>query len=161
MPLPPEVIADAFYGPDALFVDEIVEVNKEAGLIRARMSTSEDMPFTRSQVVDPVKHPRHVAGAVMVHVTGVLGFLHFYYVLGLRHADGWAGFGVRMHGVRFHRIAKIGPPLDLECRATKLRQLNGRILVRYSFEFRQEGELVYEGDQTAIWTQRGFEDAVD
>jgi len=27
----------------------------------------------------------------MVHVTGMLGFAHAYFVLGLRHADGWIG----------------------------------------------------------------------
>ena len=29
----------------------------------------------------------------MVHLTGMLGFMHAYYVLGLRHADGWIGYG--------------------------------------------------------------------
>ena len=50
----------------------------------------------------------------MVHVTGMLGFAHAYFVLGLRHADGWIGYGTHIHAARYGRLATIGPPLLLD-----------------------------------------------
>ena len=87
----------------------------------------------------------------MVHVTGMLGFAHAYFVLGLRHADGWIGYGTHIHGARYGRLATIGPPLLLECRATRVRRIQGSVYVRYAFRFEQEGALVYESDQDAVW----------
>lgn len=34
----------------------------------------------------PEKHPRHVAAGVIVHLSGMLGYAHGYFVLDLRHA---------------------------------------------------------------------------
>ena len=93
MALDPEFVADCPYRPAAICIDEILEIDKEAGLIRARMPTRPDLPLTRDQRAHPVRHPRHVSGGFMVHLTGMLGFMHTYYVLGLRHADGWIGYG--------------------------------------------------------------------
>ena len=42
------------------------------------------------------------------HMTGMIGFVHAYYVLGLRHADGWIGYGAKIHSARFRALA---PPM--------------------------------------------------
>ncbi|MGB8221056.1 MAG: hypothetical protein WCF10_00645 [Polyangiales bacterium] len=151
MSLDPEFIADCPYGPDAIGIDEIVEIDKEAGIVRATMTTHPDLPLTRDQRAHPVRHPRHVSGGFMVHLTGMLGFMHAYYVLGLRHADGWIGYGGRIYDARFVALAKMGPPLDLQLRATKVRQRENQVFGRYEFLFTQDGALIYQGDQAAMW----------
>ena len=151
MPLDPEFVADCPYGPEAICIDELVDVDAEAGIIRARMSTRPDLPLTRDQRAHPVRHPRHVSGGLMVHLTGMLGFMHTYYVLGLRHADGWIGYGGRIYDARFAALATMGPPLELEVRATKVRQRENQVFGRYEFRFTQEGKLIYQGDQAAMW----------
>ena len=151
MALEPEFIADCLYGPGAICIDEIVEIDRENGIVRARMTTHPDLPLTRDQRAHPVRHPRHVSGGLMVHLTGILGFMHTYYVLGLRHADGWIGYGGRIYSARFAALAKMGPPLDLELRATKVRQRANQAFGRYEFRFTQDGTLIYEGDQAATW----------
>jgi len=153
MALEPEFVADCPYGPGAICIDEVVEIDKAAGIVRARMSTHPDLPLTRDQRTHPVRHPRHVSGGLMVHVTGMLGFMHAYYVLGLRHADGWIGYGGRIYAARFVALATMGPPLDLELRATKIRQRENQVFGRYEFRFTQEGTLIYQGDQVAMWTK--------
>ncbi|MGB5809969.1 MAG: hypothetical protein WBG86_05525 [Polyangiales bacterium] len=151
MALDPEFVADCPYGPEALGIDEIVEIDKAAGIVRARMATHPDLPLTRDQRAHPVRHPRHVSGGFMVHMTGMLGVMHTYYVLGLRHADGWIGYGGRIYDARFAALAKMGAPLDLECRATKVRQSSARVFARYDFRFTQEDTLIYQGDQAAMF----------
>jgi hypothetical protein len=151
MALDPEFVADCPYGPAAICIDEILEIDKDAGLIRARMPTRPDLPLTRDQRAHPVRHPRHVSGGFMVHLTGMLGFMHTYYVLGLRHADGWIGYGGRIYDARFAALATMGPPLDLEVRGTKVRQRENQVFGRYEFRFTQEDRLIYQGDQAAMW----------
>ena len=151
MALEPEFVADCPYGPDSICIDEVVEIDEESGIVRARMSTHPDLPLTRDQRAHPIRHPRHVSGGLMVHVTGMLGFMHAYYVLGLRHADGWIGYGGRIYAARFAALAKMGPPLDLELRATKVRQRETQVFGRYEFRFTQEDVLIYECDQVAMW----------
>ena len=151
MALDPEFVADCPYGPEAICIDELFEVDEDAGIVRARMSTRPDLPLTRDQRAHPVRNPRHVSGGLMVHLTGMLGFMHTYYVLGLRHADGWIGYGGRIYDARFVALATMGPPLDLELRATKVRQRETQIFGRYEFRFTQEDTLIYQGDQVAMW----------
>ena len=151
MALDPEFVADCPYGPGGLLLDDIVEVRADEGLVVARMPTHEELPLTREQRVHPVRHPRHVSGGLMVHMTGMVGFAHAYYVLGLRHAEGWIGYGARIHSARFRALARPGPPMLIECRSTKLRRGATSVLARYAFRFLQEDQLVYEGDQTALW----------
>lgn len=151
MPLDPAFVADCPYGPDALFLDEILEVNRETGRVVARMPSHEELPLTRSQRVHPVKHPRHVNGGLMVHMTGMLGFVHAYYVLDLRHADGWIGYGAKIHEARFVALAKPGTPLTLMAEAVRTRRMNDNILARYRFQFHQGETLVYESEQSAMW----------
>jgi hypothetical protein len=102
-----------------------------------------------------VKHPAHVAGAVMVHATGMLGFIHAYHLLGLRHGAGWIGYGTHIHRVVFRKLVPPGKPIIATCVATKIRKGASRYMVRYSFDFRHEGDRCYEGDQTAVWMLTG------
>ena len=153
MPLDPAFVADCPYGPDALFLDEILEVNRETGRVVARMPSHEELPLTRSQRVHPVKHPRHVNGGLMVHMTGMLGFVHAYYVLDLRHADGWIGYGAKIHEARFVALAKPGAPLTLMGETIRTRRMNDNILARYRFQFHQGETLVYESEQSAMWVK--------
>jgi hypothetical protein len=151
MPLDPAFVADCPYGPGGLLIDEILEVDRAKSSIRARMATHDDLPLTREQRVHELYHPRHVSGGLMVHLTGMLGFVHAYYVLDLRHQDGWIGYGVRITDARFHAIARPGAPLDMFCRATRVRRTPKSVFGRYEFEFTQSGTLVYSSDQTAMW----------
>jgi hypothetical protein len=151
MGLDPEFVADSPYGPGALLIDEILEVDRERGLVVARMPTTGDLPLTREQRNDPVLHPAHLNGGLLVHMTGMLGFVHAYHVLGLRHRDGWIGYGARIHSARFHELARLGAPVVLRGWSTHVRRGPQRILARYRFEFSQGDALVYEGDQSAMW----------
>jgi len=149
--LDPDFVVDCPYAPQALLFDEILELDREAGLVVARMPTHHRLPLTELQRNHPLRHPSHVSGALMVHATAMLGFAHAYFVLGLRHADGWIGYGTHIHDARYGRLAAIGPPLRLECRATRVRQIRGSLYVRYAFRFEQLGEVAYESDQGAVW----------
>ena len=151
-PLDPEFLADCPYGPEGLLIDEILLIDKAQGLVRARMPTSDDLPLTRTQRAHPVRHPRHVSGGLMVHMTGMMGFAHAYFVLGLRHADGWIGYGAKINSARFRALAPPGVPLVLECRATQVRRGDTSVFARYVFTFTQGDTVVYEGDQSAFWT---------
>jgi hypothetical protein len=151
MPLDPDFVDDCLYLPDGLLIDEVLDVDAPNSLVRVRMPTHEGLPITAAQRVVPGIHPRHVSGGLMIHMTGVVAFAHFYYVLGLRHRDRWTGYGVRIQEARFHRLATIGPPLVLECRALRTRRRGTHLLVQYQFRFFQEDVLVYEGQQAAMW----------
>jgi hypothetical protein len=153
MTLDPAFVADCPYGPAALLIDDIVEVNRDAGTVVARMPTHADLPLTRDQRAHPERHPRHVSGALMIHATGMMGFAHAYFVLGLRHADGWIGYGTHIHDARFRRMGSIGEPMQLACTALQLRRIRSSIFARYAFRFTQHGELVYESEQSAMWTR--------
>lgn len=151
MPLDPAFVADCPYGPEALFIDEILSVDAAKSEVLCRMPVHDELPLTRSQRVHPVRHPRHVNGGLMLHMTGMLGFVHAYYVLGLRHAEGWIGYGAKIHGARFANLATPGEPMLLRGWTTRVRRGREQILARYAFDFRQGEKVVYEGDQTAMW----------
>jgi hypothetical protein len=144
-------IDDCPYDTDALLIDEVLEVDREKSMVRVRMPVHAGLPLTQSQKVHPVLHPQHVSGGLMVHMTGMIGFVHAYYVMDLRHREGWIGYGVRIHHARFHNLANMGEPLVMKGWATHVRRGSKNILGRYSFEFMQGDKLVYEGDQTAMW----------
>jgi hypothetical protein len=146
-----DFLRDCPYGPEVLFFDELSSVDVSASSIRCRMPTDQPMPFTSSQRVHPTRHPRHVAGAVIIHATGSLGFIHAYYVLGLRHHEGWVGYGTHIHRGVFRKLVTPGTPIDATCVGTRIRRGATRIMARYTFEFRHEGAICYEGDQTAVW----------
>ncbi len=151
MSLDPDFVADSPYGPEALLFDEILEVDVPGSRVVARMPVHADLPLTRDQRVHPLRHPRHLNGGLMVHLTGMLGLVHAYYVLGLRHRDGWIGYGAKIHGARFLALATPGTPLVLTAVTTRMRKGDAAIMARYTFQFRQGETLVYDGDQTAMW----------
>lgn len=151
MPLDPDFVADCPYAPEGLLLDEILEIDREQHLVRALMQTHDDLPITRAQRVHPVRHPRHVSGGLMVHMTGMIGFVHAYYVLGLRHGDGWIGYGGRIYDAKFRALAPPGAPLLLEGKATNVRRGDKSVFVKYCFRFTQGETLVYTGEQAAMW----------
>jgi len=155
MPLDPGFAADCPYGPGAQLLDEIISIDHETSTIVARMLPTDDLPLTRDQRVHPERHPRHVSGGLMIHVTGILGFAHAYFLLGLRHADGWIGYGTRIHDARFRKLGVMGEPIELACTATLIRRIRKSMVGRYEFRFRQSGDVIYEGAHTAMWTQGG------
>ena len=149
--LDPDFAADAPYGPGGLLIDAVTEVDRAGSRVVARMPTHDDLPLTREQRAHPLRHPRHVNGGLMVHVTGMVGFVHFYYVVGLRHADGWVGYGGRIKSARFRALAPPGEPLFIECVGTSERRSDAKLLSNYRFRITQAETLVYESDQTALW----------
>jgi hypothetical protein len=151
MPLDPEFLADSPYGPGGLLMDEILEIDAANDRVVARMPTFDELPLTREQRAHPVRHPRHVSGGLMVHMTGMVAFVHAYYVLGLRHADGWIGYGGKINSARFKALAPPGEPLILECKATQVRRGDTNVFARYLFKFTQKDVVIYEGDQSAMW----------
>jgi hypothetical protein len=153
MALDPAFVADCPYGASALLIDDIVRVDRETSTVVARMPTHPELPITRDQRAHPERHPLHVSGGLMIHATGILGFVHAYYVMDLRHAEGWIGYGTHIHEGKFKKMAKVGPAMLLTGTATSVRKIRSAIVARYSFRFEQGGELVYEGDHGAIFTR--------
>jgi hypothetical protein len=146
-------LADLPYDPAVLLFDRLLELDPVESRVRCRMPTDRPIPFTVHQRAHPDRHPRHVAGAAMIHATGMLGFVHAYYLLGVRHADGWIGYGTHIHSATFRKLVSPGAPMECACRATKTRLGRTRHIVRYEFEFLHEGDVCYLGDQTAVWTK--------
>lgn len=138
------------YREEAFLIDELVVMDAERGRIEARMDTRRPLPFAAAQRTS-TNHPGHVSGAEIIMITGGLGCLHAWFFHGCRWDEGWAGFGNRIHRADFKRLARIGAPLELCSQETRKRIGPRRVLLRYDFEFRQEGEVVYVGDQTAMF----------
>ncbi|MAG31414.1 MAG: hypothetical protein CL908_11070 [Deltaproteobacteria bacterium] len=153
---PPEEVQnflDTFlYREEAVLIDEITLLDRQDTRIEARIDTTRSLPFAASQRVGP-NHPAHVSGAELLMTTGSLGCLHAYFFHGCRWDEGWAGFGNRVHRADFKRLAIIGPPIELSSRETRTRVGPARVLIRFAFDFRQRGELVYVGDQSAIFVK--------
>lgn len=148
---------DLPYDPEVLLFDRLLEVDRDKSLVRCRWTTSDSEPITRSQRGHPVRHPRHVAGSLMVHATGMLGFIHAYYVLGLRHREGWIGYGTHMYKAVFRKLVPPGDEIIATGWAKRSRMGQVRHFLRYAFEFRHEGDLCYESEQAAMWLQTGDE----
>lgn len=138
------------YREEAFLIDEIVTMDAEQGLIEARMDTLRPLPFAAAQRTS-ANHPGHVSGAEVIMITGGLGCMHAWFFHGCRWDEGWAGFGNRIHRADFKQLARLGPPLELSSRETRRRVGPKRVLLRYEFEFKQEGKVVYVGDQTAMF----------
>jgi hypothetical protein len=132
----PEFLDDLPYEPRALFLDRIEAFDEKARTIVCRMPTDVPMPFTDAQRTHPVKHPHHV---------------HVYYMLGLRHADGWTGYGTHVHRAVFRKLVPPGKPLLCSCKELRARFMGERIFVTYEFEYRHEGDVAYESKQSAMW----------
>ena len=143
------------YREPAVLVDEITSIDPEVGRIEALLDTVDrpsPFPFAETQRTSP-NHPGHVSGAELVMVTGALGCLHAWLFHGVRWDEGWAGFGNRIHRADFRRLSRLGPPIELVSTETRKRVGPTRVVLRYAFEFRQEGELVYVGDQSAMFVK--------
>ncbi len=143
-------LASFLYRDEAFLVDEVVRLDAEAREIEARLDTTRPLPFAGAQRVS-AEHPAHVAAGEILMATGSLGCMHAWFFHGCRWDEGWAGFGNRIHRADFKNLARIGPPLELRSRETRLRVGPSRVVLRCEFEFRQDGELVYRGDQTAMF----------
>jgi hypothetical protein len=149
-----QFLDDSPYHPSVLLLDRLLELDPERSLVRCRMPTLPSDPFTAAQRTHPVRHPAHVSGAAIVQATGSLGFVHAYYLLGLRHRDGWIGYGTHIHRAVFRQLIRPGAEVEASCAATRIRREDDRYAIRYRFDFRAGGKRAYEGDQTAFWFRR-------
>ena len=140
------------YTEEAVLVDEITLLDRESRRLEAILDSTRPLPFARCQRAGP-NHPAHVSGAELLMVTGVLGCLHAWFFHGVRWDEGWAGFGNRVHRADFKRLARLGPLITLESRETRTRVGASRVVLRYDFEFRQGDDLVYVGDQSAMFVK--------
>ena len=138
------------YREGAMLVDEVTELLPEERAIRARLETTRPLAYASLQRTSAL-HPAHVAGADLIAATGTLGCLHAWFFHGCRWDAGWSAFGNRIHRADFKRLARLGPPLELECRELRARVGPKRIVIRFEFRFHQDGQLVYVGDQTAMF----------
>ena len=138
------------YREEAFLVDEIRQMDAETKRIEAVLDTHRPLPFAAAQRVDS-RHPAHVSAAELLMATGSLGCLHAWFFHGCRWDQGWAGFGNRIHRADFKRLAALGPPLIMHSNETRTRVGEARVVIRYAFNFWQEDELVYQGDQTAMF----------
>jgi len=138
------------YHEDVFLVDEILRADREERAIEAVLDTTRALPISdRQQVTDD--HPAHVSGPEMIMVTGSLGCLHAWFFHGCRWDEGWTGFGNRIHRAEFRKLARRGPPLTLHSCEMRSRKQAKRVIIRYQFRFRQDGELVYFGEQSAMF----------
>jgi len=140
------------YTADAFFVDAVTRVDRETRSLGAILDTTRPLPFAGCQRASEI-HPAHVSAAELLMATGGLGCLHAFLFHGCRWDEGWAGFGNRIHRADFRRLATLGPPIELESTETRTRVGARRIVIRYAFRFRQSGELVYTGDQSAMFVK--------
>ncbi|HIF95727.1 MAG TPA: hypothetical protein EYQ54_01645 [Myxococcales bacterium] len=140
------------YREPAVLLDEITHLDPETGRVRALLDTARALPFAASQRVTDL-HPAHVSGAELVMATGSLGCLHAYFFHGCRWDQGWAGFGNRIHRADFKQLARIGPVVELNSQETKTRIGPSRVVIRFTFEFFQDGNPVYVGDQSAMFVK--------
>ena len=51
----------------------------------------------------------------------------------------------------FRKLVPPGTPIEATCTAKSIRSGKSRHVVRYDFRFEHEGDVCYEGDQTAMW----------
>ena len=154
-------LADLPYDPEVLLFDAIVELDPAEKRVVCRMPTDKPLPFTTSQRAHPSRHPRHVAGATLVHASGMLGFIHSYFLHGMRHSEGWIGYGTHLYQVVFRKLVPPGEPIIATCREVRGRRGATKQFVRYAFEFRHEGDVCYEGEQSAVWMKVGEGDTID
>src|SRR6516225_5058470 len=138
-----DFVATFLYSSEAFLVDEVTSVDREQGVVEARMDTTRALPVSRFQTGDALVHPRHVSAPYLLLLTGNLGCLPAYFLHQCRWDEGWVGFGNRIHRADFKRRVTIVPPLLLHSRETRVRQGPKRVVLRYEFRFRQEGELAY------------------
>ncbi|MCG8592038.1 MAG: hypothetical protein MJE66_22300 [Proteobacteria bacterium] len=138
------------YREAGILLDTVTRLDRAAKVIEGRLDTNRNLPLAGEQRTSDV-HPGHVAGAELLQVTGILGCLHAWFFYGCRWDEGWAGFGNRIHRADFKTLAHLGPPLSLRSEETRARVGPRRLVLRFTFQFEQEGRVVYTGDQTAMF----------
>jgi len=143
------------YKPEGFFLDRLLEVDRANRRITCEMETNKSFPLVAEQNNQDVIHPPHLPGAVIIHLTGMVGILAAQILLEIRFGEGWSGYGSRIHRAEFKRLVKLGPPALLEGRITSDRRRGNMAIVRYEFRFTQEGLLFYFGDQTAVYRHFG------
>lgn len=148
--IPGDFEREALYAPSAWFVHDVLELDREAHRVVALVDTTRLGALVDAQRPHP-GHAPHLPGAVAIQVTGTLGNLHAVYVMGLRPTEGWVGYGTHVRDGRFRRMGTIGPPVIATAECTRRRQLGGTWFLDYRFRFEQDGEPVYESEQTAVW----------
>ena len=147
-----EFLETFLYDAPAVLIDEIRLLDPLERRIDAVLDTHRPLPFARAQRVS-ANHPAHVSGAELIMTTGILGCLHAYFIHGCKWNEGWAGFGNRIHRADFKQLALLGPPIELSSQETRTRVSEKRVVLRYTFEFRQNDRLVYVGDQSAMFVK--------
>ena len=152
MAIPDDFERECLYAPSQWYVHDVLKIDRETHEIVALLDTTRIGALVEAQQPHP-GHPPHVPGAVAIQLTGTLGNLHAVYVLGLRPSQGWVGYGTQVKHARFHKIGRIGPPVLASAIAKKRRNFRGAWFLDYQFEFTQDGELVYESEQSAVWQQ--------
>jgi len=138
------------YHEDMFLVDEILRVDRDRREIEAVFDTERALPISDRQRVTE-NHPAHVSAPEILMITGSLGCLHAWFFHGCRWDEDWTGFGNRIHRADFRRLARRGPPLQLHSVEMRSRKQAKRLVIRYQFRFRQNGELVYFGEQSAMF----------
>lgn len=138
------------YEEKGFLLDEVTDLLPGEHRIEARMDTTRPLHYSSLQRVD-AHHPAHVAAAEILTLTGNLGCMHAWFFHGCRWDEDWTGFGNRIHRADFKQIAHVGPPLELSSREVRRRVGEKRVVLRLEFHFRQEGKLVYFGDQSAMF----------
>jgi hypothetical protein len=147
------------YEDPGFLVDEVTRLDRDRHEIEARLCTTRPLPFSDLQRTH-TGHPPHVAVGELLMATGSLGCMHAWFFHGCRWEEGWAGFGNRIHRADFKSLVSRGPDLHMTSRETRSRVATRRIVIRYEFRFRQEGRLVYVGDQSAMFVRDwGFADS--
>jgi 3-hydroxymyristoyl/3-hydroxydecanoyl-(acyl carrier protein) dehydratase len=150
MPVPSDFLDESLYAEDCWFIHDILEIDKEGGRIVGELDTTRLGQLGAAQ--RPVGgHAPHVPAAVMIQMTGTLGQMHAIWVLGLRATEGWIGYGTHMKSARFRNLATVGAPIRAELTATRVRWLRNTCFVDYKFRYLQDGQVVYESEQTAAW----------
>lgn len=143
------------YDEGGFLIDEVLRLDRDAREMEALLDTTRTLPLTSHQRVHP-GHPTHVCGGDVIMVTACLGCLHAWFFHGVRWDEGWTGFGNRIHRGNFKRLAQVGPSLELKSRETNARIGPRRMVFRYEFEFTQGDELIYHGDQSAMFVKDRF-----
>ncbi len=140
------------YQPEGFLVDEVLRMDSAAGEIDARLDTGRNLVLSELQRVGE-NHPAHVSAGELLQATGSLGCLHAWFFHGCRWDEGWGGFGTRIHRAEFRRLVRRGPPLLMRSREVRSRVGPRRVVLRCIFDFEQEGERVYHGDQAAFFVR--------
>jgi len=150
VPIPPDFDEQCLYGPEAWFVHDVLELDREARRVVALVDTTRLGPLVDAQRVAP-GHPRHVPGTICIQLTGTLATLMSAYVLDMPRTEGWVGFGTHIHEARFPNLGEIGPPMVASCTAKSVRVFRGTTFVRYAYHYTQDDRDLYVAEHTGAW----------